>query len=56
MASVYFDHKIQAPTLATHELIACHNNYALLAVGSANEPEAGGSVTLYLDEVYQFCF
>lgn len=48
--AVYFDHKIQAPSVAIQTDIAWHNNYSLLAVASKNEPDMGGSVNFYLDE------
>ncbi len=49
--AVYFDYEINAPSLAKHALIACHSHFGLVAVGSINEPDAGGAITLYLDEV-----
>lgn len=49
--AVYFDYQIKAPTVAKHTSIACHKQFALVAVASINEPDAGGAVTLYLDEV-----
>lgn len=48
--AVYFDHKIQAPSIALHTDIAWHSNYPLLAVASKNEPDVAGSVNFYLDE------
>ena len=49
--AVYFDYQIKSPTVAKHTVISCHCQYPLVAVGSINEPDAGGAVTLYLDEV-----
>ena len=49
--AVYFDHKIQAPSVAIQTDIAWHHTYPLLAVASKNEPDVGGSVNFYLDEV-----
>ena len=54
--AVYFDHKIQSPSVAIQTDIAWHNNYPLLAVASKNEPDVGGSVDFYLDEVWQSQF
>jgi len=48
--AVYFDYQIKSPTVAKHTVISCHCQYPLVAVGSINEPDAGGAVTLYLDE------
>lgn len=48
--AVYFDHKIQSPSVALQTDIAWHSSYHLLAVASKNEPDVGGSVNFYLDE------
>ena len=49
--AVYFDHKIQSPSVAIQTDIAWHSNYPLLAVASKNDQGVGGSVNFYLDEV-----
>lgn len=49
--AVYFDHKIQPPSVGTQTGIAWHKNHALLAVASKHDPDIAGSVNLYLDEV-----
>lgn len=49
--AVYFDHKIQTPSVGVQTDIAWHSNYPLLAVASKNEPGVGGAVNFYLDEV-----
>lgn len=49
--AVYFDHRIQSPSVAIQTDIAWHSSYPLLAVASKNEPDVGGSVDFYLDEV-----
>lgn len=49
--AVYFDHKIQAPSVGTQTGIAWHKNHPLLAVASKHDPDIAGSVNLYLDEV-----
>lgn len=48
--AVYFDHKIQAPSVGIQTGIAWHKNYTLLAVASKHDPSIAGSVNLYLDE------
>ena len=54
--AVYFDYQIKAPNIGRHTTISCHCQYPLVAVASINEPDAGGSVTLYLDEVMKISF
>ena len=49
--AVYFDHRIQSPAVAIQTDIAWHSSYPLLAVASKSEPDVGGSVDFYLDEV-----
>ena len=48
---MYFDHKIQAPSVGIQTGIEWHKNYTLLAVASKHDPNVAGSVNLYLDEV-----